>query len=203
VRTPSRFCNMPRRCWSSSVMSAVSKWLEAISLGQYADAFEANDVDMDLLSQVDDQTLKDIGVMSAGHRLRGAAAKQTNPSVLLRHLLDVAQIYNSYYMAAPVIVNGVANPARLLITQAVHLALKSDLAICGNAGPARRQSAPRPTDVIPRRSTFALRWNGRFVSLRDHASAAGRFIDGGLGRTNSDAPATCQTRKSLAPSMGS
>jgi arginyl-tRNA synthetase len=58
------------------------------------------------------------------------AARQTNPSVLLRHLLDVARIYNSYYMAAPVIVNDVANPARLLITQAVHLALKSGLAIC-------------------------------------------------------------------------
>jgi class 3 adenylate cyclase/predicted ATPase len=51
-------------------MNAVRKWLEAISLGQYADAFEANDIDMDLLSQVDDQMLKDIGVSIAGHRLR-------------------------------------------------------------------------------------------------------------------------------------
>jgi hypothetical protein len=51
-------------------MSAVRKWLEANSLGQYADAFEANDIDMDLLTQVDDQMLKDIGVSSAGHRLR-------------------------------------------------------------------------------------------------------------------------------------
>jgi SAM domain (Sterile alpha motif) len=32
--------------------------------------FEANDIDIDLLSQVDDQLLKDIGVSSAGHRLR-------------------------------------------------------------------------------------------------------------------------------------
>jgi class 3 adenylate cyclase len=51
-------------------MSAVRDWLEAIDLGQYADAFEANDIDTDLLSQVDDQLLKDIGVSSAGHRLR-------------------------------------------------------------------------------------------------------------------------------------
>ena len=51
-------------------MSAVRDWLEAIGLSQYADAFEANDIDMDLLGQVDDQTLKDIGVSSAGHRLR-------------------------------------------------------------------------------------------------------------------------------------
>jgi class 3 adenylate cyclase len=51
-------------------MSEVRKWLGAIGLAQYADAFEANDIDMDLLSQVDDQMLKDIGVSSAGHRLR-------------------------------------------------------------------------------------------------------------------------------------
>ena len=44
--------------------------LEAIGLGQYADAFEANDIDTDLLAQIDDQLLKDIGVSSAGHRLR-------------------------------------------------------------------------------------------------------------------------------------
>jgi class 3 adenylate cyclase len=51
-------------------MSEIRTWLESIGLGQYADAFEANDIDMDLLKQVDDQMLKDIGVASAGHRLR-------------------------------------------------------------------------------------------------------------------------------------
>jgi class 3 adenylate cyclase len=51
-------------------MSEIRKWLEAIGLGQYGEAFEANDIDMDLLKQVNDQTLKDIGVSSAGHRLR-------------------------------------------------------------------------------------------------------------------------------------
>ena len=51
-------------------MSAVRNWLEAIGFGQYADAFEANDIDMDLLARIDDQLLKDIGVSSAGHRLR-------------------------------------------------------------------------------------------------------------------------------------
>jgi class 3 adenylate cyclase len=51
-------------------MSAVRNWLEAIGLGQYADAFEANDIDMDLLTRIDDQLLKEIGVSSAGHRLR-------------------------------------------------------------------------------------------------------------------------------------
>jgi hypothetical protein len=42
-------------------MSGIRKWLEGIGLAQYADAFEANEVDMDLLGQVDDQILKDIG----------------------------------------------------------------------------------------------------------------------------------------------
>jgi hypothetical protein len=34
-------------------MSAVRNWLEAIGLGQYGDAFEANDIDTDLLAQVE------------------------------------------------------------------------------------------------------------------------------------------------------
>ena len=65
-------------------MSRVSEWLETIGLAQYADAFHANDIDIDLLGQLDDQILKDIGVSSAGHRLRirNAIAK-LNPIVPL------------------------------------------------------------------------------------------------------------------------
>ena len=51
-------------------MSEIRAWLDGIGLAQYAGAFESNDIDMDLLGRVDDQTLKDIGVSSAGHRLR-------------------------------------------------------------------------------------------------------------------------------------
>jgi class 3 adenylate cyclase len=51
-------------------MNQVRTWLAAIGLSQYADAFETNDIEMDLLGQLDDQMLKDIGVVSAGHRLR-------------------------------------------------------------------------------------------------------------------------------------
>jgi hypothetical protein len=51
-------------------MSEIRKWLEAIGLGQYGDAFESNKIDMDLLGQLDDQILKDIGVSAAGDRLR-------------------------------------------------------------------------------------------------------------------------------------
>ncbi|UDF04115.1 arginine--tRNA ligase [Asticcacaulis sp. AND118] len=59
-----------------------------------------------------------------------AAAKAANPSVLVRHLMDVAAIYNSYYTRVPVISDGVANPARLVITQAVQVALTRALSIC-------------------------------------------------------------------------
>ena len=51
-------------------MSAVRNWLQGIGLAQYAEAFDANEIDMDLLRQVDDQMLKDIGLSTAGHRLR-------------------------------------------------------------------------------------------------------------------------------------
>jgi class 3 adenylate cyclase len=70
-------------------MSEIRKWLESISLGQYADAFDANEIGMDLLQQVDDQMLKDIGVAIGGHRLRirnaiaklgGVPAAETNLS---------------------------------------------------------------------------------------------------------------------------
>ena len=48
----------------------VRQWLEALGMSQYADAFEANDVTAELLPRLSDQVLKDIGVASAGHRLR-------------------------------------------------------------------------------------------------------------------------------------
>jgi class 3 adenylate cyclase len=68
-------------------MSKVREWLEAIGLVQYADAFAANDIDIDLLGQVDDQMLKDIGVSSAGHRLRirNAIAKLSPASPLAKN----------------------------------------------------------------------------------------------------------------------
>ena len=50
-------------------MSEIRKWLETIGVGQYVDAFET----LDLLGQVDDQILKDIGVSAAGHRMRAIA----------------------------------------------------------------------------------------------------------------------------------
>jgi class 3 adenylate cyclase len=51
-------------------VTEIRTWLDGIGLAQYASAFETNDIDIGLLGQVDDQVLKDIGVSSAGHRLR-------------------------------------------------------------------------------------------------------------------------------------
>jgi hypothetical protein len=64
-------------------MSEIREWLEAIALGQYGDAFEANKIDIGLLKQVDDQILKDIGVSAAGDRLRirNAIAKFRPPDI--------------------------------------------------------------------------------------------------------------------------
>jgi arginyl-tRNA synthetase len=69
------------------------------------------------------------------HRM-AAAARQANPSLLVRHLTEIATTYNSYYNRAPVIVDRVANPARLLITAAVTGALVSGLAVCHVTCPA-------------------------------------------------------------------
>ena len=51
-------------------MVDVQQWLKSLDLGQYADAFEKNDFDLDLLAELDHEILKDIGVGSAGHRVR-------------------------------------------------------------------------------------------------------------------------------------
>jgi class 3 adenylate cyclase/tetratricopeptide (TPR) repeat protein len=48
----------------------VSKWLDDLELGQYTAAFEKNDIGWDLLGEIDQETLKDIGITSAGHRLQ-------------------------------------------------------------------------------------------------------------------------------------
>jgi hypothetical protein len=54
-------------------MSEIRKWLEAIGLAEYAEAFDTN-----AIRQVDDQILKDIGVSAAGHRMRIRALPSSN-----------------------------------------------------------------------------------------------------------------------------
>ena len=58
------------------------------------------------------------------------AADEDNPSILVRHLLDIAGIYNSYYASAPVLERGKANKSRLMITRAAQLVLTNGLKLC-------------------------------------------------------------------------
>jgi arginyl-tRNA synthetase len=58
------------------------------------------------------------------------AADEDNPSVMVRHLLDIAGIYNSYYASAPVLERGKANKSRLMITRAAQLVLTNGLSLC-------------------------------------------------------------------------
>ena len=61
--------------------SSIRQWLEALGLSHYADVFEANDIDVSLLPDLNDQVLKDIGMASAGHRLRLLAAIKAHAKV--------------------------------------------------------------------------------------------------------------------------
>ena len=46
------------------------QWLESLGLGQYANAFEGNDVDAEVLAELDHELLQQIGVSSVGHRVK-------------------------------------------------------------------------------------------------------------------------------------
>ncbi|MFT5180773.1 MAG: class 3 adenylate cyclase/tetratricopeptide (TPR) repeat protein [Alphaproteobacteria bacterium] len=50
-------------------MSDVKKWLEEIGLGEHAGLFADNDIDVDLLTELTDDDLKELG-LSLGHRRR-------------------------------------------------------------------------------------------------------------------------------------
>ncbi|MBX9777790.1 MAG: AAA family ATPase [Xanthobacteraceae bacterium] len=51
-------------------MTHVGEWLDSIGLGQYSEAFEKNAIGWDVLSHLDHDVLKDIGVYAAGDRVR-------------------------------------------------------------------------------------------------------------------------------------
>ena len=59
-----------------------------------------------------------------------AATEKSNPTLLIRHLLDIANLYNSYYVRVPVMQNGVVDPLRLLYTRAVEQSLTNALRVC-------------------------------------------------------------------------
>src|SRR5262249_56306258 len=51
-------------------MQQIEHWLEKLGLEQYAQRFAENDIDFDLLADLTDQDLKELGVASLGHRRR-------------------------------------------------------------------------------------------------------------------------------------
>ena len=61
-------------------MSDIRQWLEELGLGKYADAFEENDIGVDVLDDVTDQDLREIGshlgIASVYSRHSGRRRKQ-------------------------------------------------------------------------------------------------------------------------------
>ena len=51
-------------------MTSLGEWLESLGLAQYAEAFREHAIGWDVLSQLDHNLLKDIGVSAVGDRLR-------------------------------------------------------------------------------------------------------------------------------------
>jgi class 3 adenylate cyclase/predicted ATPase len=60
----------------------IDGWLRGIGLAQYAEMFRANDIDIELLGQLTNDDLKDIGVVSLGHRKK-----------LLEAIADLAGVF--------------------------------------------------------------------------------------------------------------
>ncbi len=64
-------------------MTTISDWLTEAGFGQYADAFDNNAIDLDLLPELTDQDLRTLGVQALGHRkrlLKAIAAVRTERS---------------------------------------------------------------------------------------------------------------------------
>ena len=64
-------------------MTNARQWLDSIGMGQYADAFESNDIEWEFIPKLDHALLKDIGVSSVGHRMKlleAATSLEPQPS---------------------------------------------------------------------------------------------------------------------------
>jgi hypothetical protein len=49
-------------------MQQIADWLEKLRMSEYATRFVENDIDFTILGELTDQDLKDLGVVSLGHR---------------------------------------------------------------------------------------------------------------------------------------
>src|SRR6516225_11452181 len=74
-----------------AAMQPIAKWLEKLGLGQYAQCFAENGIDLSDLRHLTDQDLKDIGVL-LGHRRRMLAATAELAGALPATLQPVAAI---------------------------------------------------------------------------------------------------------------
>ena len=61
-------------------MSEIRDWLEKLNLGQYADTFEENEIDLSALRHVSDEDLKEIGVALGSRRKILAAVSPIAPA---------------------------------------------------------------------------------------------------------------------------
>ncbi len=78
----------------------IDGWLRGIGLAQYAEMFRANDIDIELLGRLTNDDLKDIGVVSFGHRkklleaiaeLTGAVPVSPRPALIEPKTPDTAE----------------------------------------------------------------------------------------------------------------
>jgi class 3 adenylate cyclase/predicted ATPase len=77
-------------------MKQIADWLEKLGMSEYAEQFAANDIDLDVLVDLTDQDLRELGVSSLGHRRK-----------LLRAIADLETIEKS----APAVAVAAAAPA--------------------------------------------------------------------------------------------
>jgi len=57
-------------------MSTLDEFLATLELSQYGEALKANDIDLDVLKELSNDDLKDVGISSLGHRRKILAAVQ-------------------------------------------------------------------------------------------------------------------------------
>jgi class 3 adenylate cyclase len=79
-------------------MKEIGEWLEKLGMSEYAQRFIENDIDTNVLGDLTDHDLQELGVSSLGHRrkiLRAVAeladTASTKPKTEQTHLLDEAQ----------------------------------------------------------------------------------------------------------------
>ncbi len=72
-------------------MSDLRDWLGRYKLEQYADAFEANDIDLDILPELNDSDLEKLGV-SLGNRRRLLKAIAERGSAAAKHDFAAKQV---------------------------------------------------------------------------------------------------------------